>query len=93
MNTIWEYLLRESDEQGLDVKEPADFLSVGQQAGQLVLWALVDPSRRAVSRTVLIRGTGHPLPEPCAKLIGTVLMPNGPVWRVFDGEIRGRGVA
>ena len=91
MREIWKYPLEITGEQEIDVPLPADFLSVGERKGRLVLWALVDPSMKAVPRTVLTRRTGQPLPEPDAKLIGTVVMPSGTAWHVFDGEIRGRG--
>ena len=63
-------------------------MAVGCQIGgggfeELVLWALVDPVMTSHSRTFVVAGTGHPI-ERIQRYIGTVQMPSGLVWHVFE---------
>lgn len=82
---IFKYPLAISDNQTLELPVGFTGLSVGEQNGQLVMWALIDKDQTRVE-TVNIRiyGTGHPIEIDTDqyKFLGTV--PMGPfVWHVF----------
>ena len=91
---IWKYPLELTNRQEIAVPFGARPLSVGQQEGQLMLWALVRPDHPMTGVVVIrIVGTGHLFesesldPEYC-RFIGTVQMPvpgtPGLVWHVFE---------
>jgi hypothetical protein len=92
MQTIWKYELELTDVQQLRMPLHAVILSVAyqrnlqEQRDMLCLWALVDPTRSHVPRTIEIHGTGnHSIdPQYTQLFIGTVPMPNGLVWHVFE---------
>lgn len=84
MKTIHKYELDIVDEQGLQVSGGAQVLSVQAQGGKLCLWALVDTSKRPGTLTIAIYGTGHEITEPLGQFLGTVQMPGGLVWHVFQ---------
>jgi hypothetical protein len=84
MSEVWKFPLALIDNQVVAMPEGSDLLHVGEQYGTLTLWARVTPTgQREVDRLIIVRGTGHPIfAQPH---VGTVLMPNGLVWHVFDG--------
>lgn len=63
-------------------------LSVGEQDGDIMLWALVDPNGPAKTKQLTVLGTGwhgHFMDGIMEKrFIGTVQMQNGLVWHVFE---------
>lgn len=87
MKTIWKYPLEIVNSQTLEVPQGCKFLSVAEQNGALVLYALVDPSAKLEKTEVLIRGTGHPIDEGkllSNEFIGSVVSAGGMlVWHVF----------
>lgn len=87
MKTIWKYPLSIMDSQVVVAPEGAEFLSVTEQAGSPMLYALVDPKAPMTSYEVQIRGTGHPVDEALLQghvFLGTVSTNNGLlVWHVF----------
>lgn len=84
MRTIWKYELRITDVQSVDLPGGSTPLSVGEQNGRLVLWAVVEPEARRWPYSIRIVGTGNPFPDANeCYLIGTVQMSNGLVWHVF----------
>lgn len=69
----------------------AQIIHVGQQAGVVTLWALVDPDEPYVLRTIRVVGTGHDIRYPHGKYLGTVQVPVSTdlifdvlVWHLFD---------
>lgn len=92
MNTVYKYTIPPSnfgEALGRDFPKGAQLLSVGEQAGELVLWALVDTHTgdKIERRTITVVGTGHPVPfmpfyRP--EFIGTVQMQSGIVLHVFE---------
>lgn len=65
----------------------ARIISVGDQDGRLVLWAIVDKDAAFVHRMVRVVFTGEPLPVPePGRFIGTVQFRNGLVVHVFDAS-------
>lgn len=85
MSEVWKFTLAIEGEQDVVMPEGAELLHVAEQYGKLALWARVIPTgQREVARTILIRGTGHPVwTQPH---IGTVITAGGElVWHVFDG--------
>jgi len=86
MSTIFKYHLDIRDEQILYLPAGHKILSVHEQAGSLMLWAIVDPSiEETVPRVIHIRGTGHPMPKgEDVRFINTVLLLEGSlVFHVF----------
>ena len=69
----------------VDVRMPrfARPLHAGEQGGNLCVWAMVDPTREAVTRRFRVCGTGNPCPDDASRYVGTATV--GPfVWHVFD---------
>lgn len=66
LKTIWKFVLRGNvDEQVLSMPKNAQILTVQIQRDTLCLWAVVAPDVAVENRTIITRGTGHPLPENC----------------------------
>lgn len=63
--------------------EGAKILSVGNQRGNLCLWAMVDPTNPGVFRIFEMIGTGYPLSDVGLQFIGTVVIEPF-VWHVFE---------
>lgn len=85
MKAIWKYKLTITDEQTITMPPEAKVLSAHEQDGELCIWALVTPATAKSARTFLVIGTGNPCPPLTnCDFIGTVLMPNGLVWHVFE---------
>lgn len=93
MTKIYKYPLRIVDRQTVMMPDGARILSVGHQgdAGDLAMWARVDPSAKLQPRYFVIHGTGHPCEATDAsRFIGTVLMQmhGAPlVWHVFEVDV------
>lgn len=86
MNAVWKYALAIDDAQTIEIPEGAELLTVGNQNGELVLWARVNPSGDPVRREILIRGTGHPIGG--WPYVGSAQFADGLlVWHVFDGGV------
>jgi len=86
MKTIWRYPLLITDRQVLKIPRSAQFLSVIQQNGTVMLYALVDTDSPEKEYEIFLRGTGGPIDEAYLRFIdfvGTVKMPDGFVWHVF----------
>ena len=86
MLVIHKYELEIQDEQIIEVDATFHPLSVQCQRGALVLWVIVSsPVLNIVKRRIVIHGTGNPFENGWAgKHLGTVQMPDGLVWHVFD---------
>lgn len=94
---IGKYKLTVTDRQVLEIPAPATILSVIEQHGDVVLYAIIDyGSESTVTKVIDIYGTGNRIPferstyegepqtEP-GKFIGTVSTENGGlIWHVFD---------
>lgn len=63
MKTIWKYKLVTTDDQDIAMPEYGRPISVGEQNGILVLWAVVEPENETRKLHVHIYGTGNPLPS------------------------------
>lgn len=83
--TIWKFALP-LGETTIQAPTPLRIISVGQQDGQLVAWALIDPDQPPQQRHLYILGTGHPVPPEAHHFHGTVQMPNGLVWHVMADQ-------
>ncbi len=86
MKAIWKFALDIADEQIVSMPTGATLVHVGQQFGELSIWAEVDRDAQKVDRLIVIHGTGHPMGESKSKAtyIGTVLMPNTLEWHIYD---------
>lgn len=88
MTTIWKFPLARVDRQSVNVPRGARFLSAGVQAGQIVAWALVNPHAPDEVWTVLVIGTGNPIPpDSLTGMAYLTTVQDGPfVWHVFVPE-------
>lgn len=74
------------------VKMPANakVLHVGEQHGELYVWAMINPNATVVNYKFFVLGTGQDIGhlEMVCKFLNSVQMENGLVWHVFfkDGE-------
>lgn len=68
MSTIWKYPLEVNGIQRVSMPRGAKILCVQPQFGAVCLWACVEEKNPIVQRTILIAGTGHPLPDGDATL-------------------------
>lgn len=87
--TIYRYSLDVEDVQAINVPSIFKPLHVGHVGGRLFLWAEVEfldfPDAVACRRLINIYGTGNPRTGKDKVYIGTVQMPCGLVWHVYDG--------
>jgi hypothetical protein len=71
-----------------DVQMPAgaEIVHVGEQRGQVCLWAVVDPDATAVTRRFVTVGTGWEIerPESLKHLASIVMEGHALVWHVFE---------
>jgi hypothetical protein len=76
MTKIWKYELEVTDVQTIHFPPGAQILSVGEQRGKLVLWAMVDSEAVPSDLRVFeVLGTGNPVPQQnyhIRKFLGTV---------------------
>jgi len=85
--TIWKFAIRLDETAQVKMPQGARLLSVAMQHGLLCVWAVVEESAPQVTRTLYVRGTGHPLGAAQAKdYVGTAHdVEHAFVWHVFDG--------
>lgn len=83
---VFKYPLIIANSQWLTLPSGSQILSVGEQVGQLVLWAMVDPENTNEPRKILVRGTGQPFDGTEGRFIDTVQAANGLVWHIFEGK-------
>lgn len=69
----------------IELPQGARILSVQTQNGQPQIWALVDPHAPRVSRTLIVKGTGHDGVDPDWLYHGTFQMLGGAlVFHLFE---------
>lgn len=81
--------LRIKDVQNLDLPDGAQIISVQEQYGILTLWYSFDDEKydetgRTETVVIHIIGTGNPFEAGQRRHLGTVIMPNGLVWHIFE---------
>lgn len=83
---IWKFQLSLSGDP-IEMPEGAEIVFVGQQFGDPMVWAIVDPNAKTVDRMLVVRGTGWEWSSD-ERYLGSVQIPPF-VWHVFDGgEVR-----
>lgn len=83
---IYKYLLQMLDYQKISMPSEAIILHVGEQDGDIMVWAMVETDNPIESRHFKIYGTGHIIEENARRYIGTVTMRNSFVWHIFEEE-------
>ena len=91
---VWKFPVPRPNNTGrafIDVPSFAEFLSVGIQNDEIVVWALVVPPRPGdalTMRRLIVANTGMDVPgfPEGARFLGTVTSSNGIVWHVWDGD-------
>ena len=82
---IWEFVLTEAERQEIRIPEGSQVISVQEQFGQLVLWAVVDTEAEPESRVIVVFFTGQSMEGVLAiRHLGTVLRSTGLVVHVFE---------
>lgn len=85
MTTIYKFRLGQGVSNALSMPTGAELLHVGEQMGELYLWARVDTSRVYENRELVVAGTGWLEGTPArGQHIGSVQMSSGLVWHVFE---------
>lgn len=87
MPTIWKFPLDVTDTQEIDMPSGVSILTVMVQGGVPCLWALVDPDKPTMPRTIAIYGTGHEVTADLtvAKYVGSFMLVGGDfVGHVYD---------
>ena len=78
MNSILKYKLEPIDEQIIQIQHPAKILSVKEQDGNIVLYAIAGKDNKTEPITIRIVGTGHPFKDfQVWSFIDTVKLLNG----------------
>ena len=82
--TIWKFDVLPGRE-AIPMPEGAKILDIQVQNGAPVIWAIVDPEKKAKSRFLYVYGTGHMIPDDPGKYVGTFQFPNdGLVFHAFE---------
>lgn len=79
--TIWKYTLGITERQYIHIPTGGRILHVGQQDGELCVWALVDAHQESYNMEIAVVGTGHPCPY--TRHLGSVVIGKF-VWHVFE---------
>lgn len=95
MKTIWKFDALVDDNLVLEMPSGAQILHVGKQPlhgiGEFAIWALVDPEMPPYRRRLIMRGTGHPMPDEPVIHLATIL--DGQfVWHLFSPDTEAKGV-
>lgn len=79
MKAVYKYTLGLNEIQEISFPVGAKILSVAEQRGKIVLYALVDPDEtRRIQRIVRILGTGKEITHAfCLQFVGTVSLHGG----------------
>lgn len=85
---VFKYPLPIVDRQQLHLPRGAEIVHVGEQYGQVQLWALVDPAAPPEPVELCIAGTGRDWPDGY-RYIGTVQPSYGLVWHVGEKNVVG----
>lgn len=81
--TVFKYLLEGMGENKVYIQGGGKVLHVAVQAGEVYVWALVDPEAREHPHRFFVHGTGHIVHEDANHHIGTIHLPQGFVFHVF----------
>jgi hypothetical protein len=85
MQTVYKYPLQITDTQEVSLPFGCDVLTAGlDPQGAPSLWATVDTSQPPIPVTVMVVGTGNPIPSTPQRYISTFTQA-GNVWHVFLG--------
>lgn len=80
MKQVWKFQLELTDIAIVDMPKGARCIHVGEQYGNLCLWAIVDPGEPTEPRAFRIAGTGHQIANAhCEQYLGTVHLASGAV--------------
>jgi hypothetical protein len=84
MTTVHKYTVH-SFTDGIRMQKGAELLAVGEQSGEVVLWAMVDPDAKKTTRVIRPVMTGEDVVDMTGgSHVGTVQRLDGIVVHVFD---------
>lgn len=81
---VYKYPLDLKEYNDIEMPWGAKILSFQVQEGIPCIWALVDATHTKVNRRFRVAGTGHNIDDNIKEFIGTIQMPNGLVWHLFE---------
>lgn len=82
---IWKFNLTVAINFKIEMPKGAEIISVQNQGGNGVMWAICDTQAEKEIRTFAIFGTGHNMPADGLKYVGTYLEQGGAlVWHLFE---------
>jgi hypothetical protein len=85
MKTVYKYDIPVVDRFQLELPTGAELLCVRVQGEKACLWACVESTRDAQTRTFIVRGTGQPIEEKGAAYVGSFFPGDGMyVFHVFE---------
>ena len=84
MKRIYKYELPLKDKPIIAMPYGAEILSVGEQEGEIVIWAQVDVDNPEIDKYFLIFPTGAEMICGIKSFIGTVQMKSGLVFHVYE---------
>lgn len=76
-NAIWKFSVPIQDRFAIDMPVNARVLSVQVQHGQPQMWVLGDPYAPKESRSFIMYGTGHDMPNDPGEFVGTFQVHGG----------------
>lgn len=83
MKTVYKYEIKVADEQEIEMPSGAKVIHAGLDPRNILcLWAVVDTENPSEMQTILIVGTGHPMPPDPIIHAGSFLIWNF-MWHVF----------
>ena len=90
IRSIYRYELKITDYQVISTTTPPLAVAPGRNHNGIDLWAFNIENVKTVPRSIYILGTGNPISVflDLNRYIGTVVMPNGLVWHVFEGSVK-----
>lgn len=85
MNLIYKYPILRVQKQEIELPFNSQILSFGHQENDMFIWAIVNTAHSKKQEVFNLTGTGHELPD--GLYIGTVQLPNGLVFHLFQEVI------
>lgn len=81
---VWKFKLPLEAMSTIQMPVGAKIVHVGEQCGEICMWAEVDVTSENGPRLFYVVGTGHPMPQGALYHIGTVQIMEF-VWHVYQG--------
>ncbi len=89
MRVVYKYLIEIGRITEIQLPVNTELLRIGEQGRSVFMWTIQDSDARGgvTTRAFTIHGTGHHDIADDEEYVGTVQMPSGMVWHVFEKSI------